>query len=43
MKKFRFQFLAAATLLALAACSSTDESANKQTVAEPKPVNLALM
>ena len=39
MKKFRFQFLAAATLLALAACSSTDESANKQTIAEPNPVN----
>lgn len=39
MKKFRFHFLAAAALLALAACSSTDESANKQTVAEPKPVN----
>lgn len=39
MKKFRFQFLAAATLLAFAACSSTDESANNQTVAEPQPVS----
>ena len=39
MKKFRFHFLAAAALLAFAACSSTDESANNQTVAEPKPVS----
>lgn len=39
MKKFRFQFLAAAALLVLAACSSTDESVNDQTIAEPQPVN----
>ena len=39
MKKFRFHFLAAAALLAFAACSSTDESVNNQTVAEPQPVS----
>lgn len=39
MKKFRFPFLAAAALLVLAACSSTDESANNQTITEPKPVS----
>lgn len=38
MKKFRFQFLAAAALLVLAACSSTDESVNDQTIAEPQAV-----
>lgn len=38
MKKFRFQFLAAVALLVLAACSSTDESVNDQTIAEPQPV-----
>lgn len=40
MKQFRFQFLAAAALLVLAACSSTDESAdNQQTNAEPQAVS----
>lgn len=39
MKKFRFLFLAAAALLAFAACSSTDESANSQTVADLQPVS----